>query len=355
MLVSIIVPVYNAASFLLRCCNSLLNQTHANIEIILIDDGSIDDSPALCDHCTTLDDRVKTYHQKNMGASVARNVGIDFAQGEYLMFVDADDFVEPDIVLELVNALEKGNVEMAVCSYMSHLFDGENELAVNPLKVTPGHKTTKKIISLKTLDPSSPQAVRARAHEVCSVWGRLYVTDIIKQNNLQYCADLSKFEDIEFNMKYLSYIKEIFVLNRNLYHYRVSTPQSGHSVSDKIDTSWHAMINSSYSRIRDRFAERQTDYLQFVFAAVFMGYLIRLFQAGSPLSFKEALKEVKNVSKSTIFKECMTHYYRPKNGSRLVPFFLKINLSTSAAVVAKVRMLNAFYSNKPIRQWCFTD
>ena len=198
MLVSIVVPVYNAAPFLSRCINSLLKQTHSNIEIILIDDGSIDDSSALCDHFATLDDRVRTYHQKNLGASVARNVGIDIAQGECLMFVDADDFVEPDIVLELVNAMEKENVEMTVCSYISHLFDGEKELAVNPLQVKPGYKTTEEIISLKTLDSSNPRAVRGRAHEVCSVWGRLYVTEIIKYHKLYYSTDLSKFEDIVF-------------------------------------------------------------------------------------------------------------------------------------------------------------
>ena len=97
-LVSIIVPVYGVEQYIDRCVNSLVNQTYRNIEIILVDDGSLDGSPQLCDEWAVRDERVTVIHQQNTGVSAARNHGLDEAHGEYLYFVDADDYAEPNLI-----------------------------------------------------------------------------------------------------------------------------------------------------------------------------------------------------------------------------------------------------------------
>jgi len=97
-LLSIIVPVYKAEKHLDRCVESILSQTYGNIELVLVDDGSPDACPAMCDSWAKRDWRVRVIHKKNNGASSARNAGLDMASGEYIGFVDADDFVEPDIL-----------------------------------------------------------------------------------------------------------------------------------------------------------------------------------------------------------------------------------------------------------------
>ena len=96
-LLSIIVPVYKAEKHLDRCVESILSQTYGNIELVLVDDGSPDACPAMCDSWAKRDWRVRVIHKKNNGASFARNAGLDMASGEYIGFVDADDFVEPDM------------------------------------------------------------------------------------------------------------------------------------------------------------------------------------------------------------------------------------------------------------------
>lgn len=116
-LLSIIVPVYKAEKHLDRCVESILSQTYGNIELVLVDDGSPDASPAMCDSWAKRDWRVRVIHKKNNGASSARNAGLDMASGEYIGFVDADDFVEPDMYETLMkNALEN-NADRSGCGY----------------------------------------------------------------------------------------------------------------------------------------------------------------------------------------------------------------------------------------------
>ena len=111
-LLSIIVPVYKAEKHLDRCVESILSQTYGNIELVLVDDGSPDACPAMCDSWAKRDWRVRVIHKKNNGASSARNAGLDMASGEYIGFVDADDFVEPDMYETLVKIALENNAAL---------------------------------------------------------------------------------------------------------------------------------------------------------------------------------------------------------------------------------------------------
>ena len=123
--VSIIVPVYNTASYLLRCIASLVNQTYSDLQIILIDDGSTDESGAIADEWQTKDPRIEVYHQQNQGLSCARNTGLVYAKGEYLCFIDSDDYIEAQFVQTLVemagqvgsNGISKGINAAVTCLY----------------------------------------------------------------------------------------------------------------------------------------------------------------------------------------------------------------------------------------------
>ena len=352
MLVSIIVPIYNAEPFLSKCITSLSKQSHKDIEIILINDGSTDNSFNICKKFSTKDKRIKILNQKNKGQSAARNLGIDIAKGKYIMFVDADDFCELDMVSSLLEVIKMKHIELAICSYTSHLFDGNKELISNQLKMESGYKSAKDLMGLRIVNLSNHQEKISRDYEVASVWGRLYVAEIIEKNHLRFNPFLTKFEDMEFNMVYLSYIDGVFVLDKSLYHYHVGINKQ--TISDKVTLDWGKMISKSYTKINNAFIGREPNYLNIYYSYIFIGYFIRLFQVGSPVTFSEALSEMKKVSRSIIFKDCMDCYYRSPGSSILFPFFLKLNLFFLAALVAKIRMLKVFYMNKPIRQWCFS-
>lgn len=116
-LISVIIPVYNVEQYLQQCLESVIGQTYKNLEIILIDDGSTDNSPRICDDFASIDNRIVVIHQHNAGLSSARNLGLDIMKGDYVSFVDSDDWIEKDMFSTLLTTLREEGAEIAVCSY----------------------------------------------------------------------------------------------------------------------------------------------------------------------------------------------------------------------------------------------
>ena len=115
ILISVIVPIYNVEQFLSKCIQSIINQSYSRLEIILVDDGSTDDSPQICDEFKEKDKRIKVIHKKNGGLSDARNVGIEVASGEYIGFVDSDDYIDELMYEKLLNACIRNNSYISIC------------------------------------------------------------------------------------------------------------------------------------------------------------------------------------------------------------------------------------------------
>lgn len=114
-LISVIIPVYNVERFLNRCLESVVNQTYKNLEILLIDDGSPDNCPVICDKWAVTDERIRVYHKKNGGLSDARNYGMKYAKGQYFAFVDSDDFIEKDMYEKMIHAILENDCKLACC------------------------------------------------------------------------------------------------------------------------------------------------------------------------------------------------------------------------------------------------
>ena len=116
--ISVIVPVYKAEKFLGRCIDSILNQTYRQLEVILDDDGSPDSSGQICERYKNIDYRVKVIHQKNTGVSAARNVGLDIASGDYITFVDSDDYICSNMYEKMMKCIDKFRCELVICDCM---------------------------------------------------------------------------------------------------------------------------------------------------------------------------------------------------------------------------------------------
>ena len=115
--VSVIVPIYNIERYINRCIDSILDQTYTLLEIILVDDGSTDNCSQICDDYAKKDQRIIVIHKKNSGLSDARNSGIEVAHGDYLMFVDGDDWIRKDMISLLIRSVQKNNVKLGMCGY----------------------------------------------------------------------------------------------------------------------------------------------------------------------------------------------------------------------------------------------
>ena len=135
MLVSVIVPVYNVESYVAKCIESIINQTFKDLEIILIDDGSTDSSGSICDSFAEKDKRIKVIHKENGGLSSARNAGLDIAVGEYIVFVDSDDYINLKMVETLYLAIIDNKADLSICNYI-HVNELGEEIGISELRLT---------------------------------------------------------------------------------------------------------------------------------------------------------------------------------------------------------------------------
>ena len=206
-MISVIIPVYNTAPYLDRRVQSVTDQLYQNWECILVDDGSTDDSGFICDKWAACDSRIKVIHQANQGVSVARNHGIEVSKGEYITFIDSDDWVEPNYISELVN--HRDGADWVVSGIVGEYSDGKKESVV-PLR----HGVIE--ISEKDAD------LFAHLNETSLLYGpvnKLYVAEIIRLNNITFPEDCSYGEDLLFNFHYLEYVRMISMIPIATYHY----------------------------------------------------------------------------------------------------------------------------------------
>lgn len=188
--VSIIVPVYKVEQYLKRCVDSLINQTLTDIEIILVDDGSPDNCPQMCDEFAKQDPRIKVIHKQNGGLSSARNAGIEASTGEYLGYIDSDDYAEQDMFEKLYNCAVVNKVDFVMADYYRISADNKKK---KTLDIREGFYTKKDIEN--EIFPMLIMRENVDFGPLLSVWHCLYKTDFIKQNNLFFDNEIKWSED----------------------------------------------------------------------------------------------------------------------------------------------------------------
>lgn len=200
---SVIVPVYNAEKYLKKCIESILNQTFTDFELILVNDGSQDRSRDICDEYAKKDSRISVIHKKNSGVSSARNAGIDIAKGEYISFIDSDDYVEKNYLHELYNT----NVDMVICNmkYINKNFKSHYTLQSEKYGQ---FNVDKEIIK---------EIIKNRY--ISSACSKSYKREIIEENKIRFNTNISLGEDTMFVVDYIRYIEDIYISNAIVYNY----------------------------------------------------------------------------------------------------------------------------------------
>lgn len=216
--VSVIVPVFNAQQSLGRCINSILSQTFRDLELILVNDGSTDGSEQICRNWAELDPRVKIIEKPNGGVSRARNRGLEEASGEYIQFVDSDDYIAADMTEKLLAAMQFYGRETAVCScWQITERDGET---TERIKLGLHKKGSELVFDRDGLWNTMLLLVWETSSMECP-WNKLYVRKIIEDNGIRFPLELSLGEDFVFNLEYFRHCNGLVFLNEPLYYYRV--------------------------------------------------------------------------------------------------------------------------------------
>lgn len=210
-LISIIVPVYKVEKYISECIESILKQTYANIELLLVDDGSPDNSGKICDHYATIDKRVRVIHQLNQGVSQARNAALHIALGEWVTFVDSDDTINSDYIENLVQA----NPSFDKCTLaVSGATRIDRNTNIRKWKQEFGSRKIL-LLSLFKNDFQPLDSILLFG----TTWGKLYNLEIIRSKDIQFNEQLSLNEDQLFFFKYLKYINKIVSNNNVGYNY----------------------------------------------------------------------------------------------------------------------------------------
>ena len=231
-LVSIIVPVFNVEPYLRRCLDSIVNQTYTNLEIILVDDGSPDNCPAICDEYAARDKRVVVIHKDNGGLSDARNAGLDICNGEYISFVDSDDWVDKRYVEILLEPLQIQKYDFIIADYAKTAEMSSDKHLFCPKGLIHGNDAIVSAYCRQTYPPSA--------------WGKLYKRSFIETKKFRFKKKLL-FEDQLWSCQLAVAAQNIFTIHEKLYNYTVRTDsimQSSDTDFTKKIISWKIIISS---------------------------------------------------------------------------------------------------------------
>jgi len=210
--ISVIVPVYKVEPYLDQCVESIVNQTYRELEILLIDDGSPDRCPEICDAWAEKDARIRVIHKANGGLSDARNVGMDAAEGEYIAFVDSDDFVEPEYIEYLFRALKETGADLSECGHCRTLEPLEKKEMAPPVLQTP-----EEALYIWSAHPQE------RVN--CVVWDKLFRRERIEGERfaLGYYG-----QDMLFSCRVFGKCRKIAYIENQLYHWRITPGSAMH-------------------------------------------------------------------------------------------------------------------------------
>lgn len=245
-LVSIIIPVYNVAPYLNKCLDSLIKQTYKEIEIILVNDGSTDNSYEICKSYADLYKKIKLFQKINGGAASARNLALDKATGDYICFVDSDDYVELDYVYRLVEELEKNNADVAICSY------------ANLDKI----KFTKYDYEIKEKIFSDEEYIENFLTDWTSalIWNKIFKKEVI--GDLRFPVG-HKIDDEFFTYQCVMNCKKIYFFNESLYVYRLRKSSiMNDSNKETILKDRLQYLTERYDNVVIRYPNLKTKYLE---------------------------------------------------------------------------------------------
>lgn len=281
--ISVIVPIYKVEKYLDRCIDSIINQTYKHLEIILVDDGSPDHCPQMCDEWAKKDNRIKVIHKINGGVSSARNAGLDVATGEYIQFVDSDDYLELNACETLVDKMITNDADIVVSGF------------------TPIGNHVKCIKAVDFATRNFMQGVQNLY--ICGVlnaiWNKLYKKNLI--NHIRFQEKMKYGEDLLFNLQYMQNCQLIVYTSEPLYNY-VNTPGSVvHSFSKQCFND-HCKI---YDYIEKEYKKKYSQYLQF-FNKMQSNLILFVFTSlvqTTTLTNKQKKDLIKTYTNTTYFKK----------------------------------------------------
>lgn len=290
--ISIVVPVYNVKNYLNRCVNSIVKQTYKNLEIILVDDGSPDKCPEMCDNWAIKDPRIKVIHKKNAGLGMARNTGIDHATGKYICFFDSDDYIALDTIEKCYNSAQKYHSDIVMFGMNSVSASGKivsSDVPDTDKEYYSGNEITEYI--LPNMIAADPRTGR-KLYLNMSSSGRMYLLSIIEENHWRFASEREYISEDFYSLLILyHYVNSVSVVKEAFYYYCYNNTSLTHSFrSDRYERVCHCY--SGMLEVCDRYG--YSDAVKTCLDSQFLGSVIATMKliVISNASLGEKLKQI---------------------------------------------------------------
>lgn len=324
--VSIIVPIYNSEETIEDCVNSLINQSLKNIEIILVDDGSTDNTSNIVDNLKTKDNRIIVIHKSNGGVSSARNLGIGNASGEYIGFIDSDDAIHPTMYEKLYNKVQSEKSSMGMCRFCV-TSDNYKKEEVWDVKLDKSNLAQSMFYNMIAMnDEESFNNMDTIMGSTCRC---LYKREIIKRNKIMFHKEITYAEDLIFNLEYLRKINKVSIVDEPLYYYKTK----GKSLSLGYRKNFYSMINKLMNKIE---SVTENTNIENRLSYSWLSYLIEtLRNATRGIKFinSERINKIKEVVKDNKNKDRLKNInYKKLNTKNRLFYLIFYNNSMSLAM-----------------------
>lgn len=275
--VTIIIPVFNAESFIDNCISNVLNQTYKNYEVVIVDDGSVDNTKDIILKKEKANKAIKCINNLRKGVSSARNCGIDNSNGEYIVFLDVDDYISPFYLETLVTMLEVNKSDCAAVSYATDINKISNEL-------------NNEIDILDVSNKKYELLVNSKYSVGGYVWNKIYKKSVIDKYNIRFDEDISVGEDLLFNFNYFEKAKSVSFKKICLYHYVLNINSA---VNNLKNEKWFDAIEVYSKLLKMNLSDEINNYYRFLYSQVIMEAIYRLkYCVNAPYS-KEELNKLK--------------------------------------------------------------
>ena len=333
-LVSVILPIYNVEKYLNKCIETVVNQTYRNLDIILVDDEAKDSSPAICEKWKAKDERINVIHKKNGGLGLARNTGLEHAQGDFVVFVDSDDFLETNAIEKLLENRE--DADTVLCGH--NVYYGKNNIEEKHIKYAGEKFVSEKVRDiLVEMMGSLPEENDDIALPV-SVWHGLYSMDIIKKNNIKFPSErVFISEDMVFDTDYFRHSKKVKFINDCLYYYRKDNENSLTSVYNperfKKEIDLYLELDRKLSEIysKDEYLFR----LQRTFLGRTRSCIVRAVK-----QTQKPLKEIYKICSNFMVQQVLMEYPYKRNKKSLYAFNFCIKYRKIRLLYIMVKLKN---------------
>lgn len=315
--ISVVMPIYNVQRHLKQAIESVLSQTFQDFEIILVDDASPDNCPNICDEYVRKYEKISViHHKKNQGLSVARNSGLDVANGQYIWFMDSDDYVDADLFQIVYDSIQVNTAQVVVFGLVEEYFDQEDKLH-HIKRICPEE------MFLKTSEDVRNVIIDLEVQTLYGyAWNKFYSLDYLKKIGLKY-EKITLIEDIQFNVKYCTEIEKMNILAIAPYHYnkRMDSSLTNKFVKDYYELHWKRI-----NMIFQQYCEwgKCTDEVKEKLAALFTRYIFSAIQRNCDKKANMNLRQRK-VWIDTLFKDDLYNELIPYGKSQSTILQIMIN------------------------------